>query len=54
MIAGDPDLVAWLATTKARTLHESAARLVSAGHRDAAELVRLHADALTTGNRSPF
>lgn len=53
-IAADPELVGWLATTKARTLHDVAAALTGAGHREAAEFVTRYALALANGDRSPF
>lgn len=53
-ISADPDLIAWLGTTKARTLHDAAAMLSSAGHGAAAELVERYALALANGERSPF
>jgi hypothetical protein len=53
-ISSDPELVGWLATTKARTLNDVAAMLSGAGHGDAAELVARYAQALTSGDRSPF
>ena len=53
-ITGDPDLIAWLGTTKARTLHSVAADLVAAGHREAAELVSRRARDLADGSVSPF
>jgi hypothetical protein len=53
-IAADPVLVGWLATTKARTLHDVAAQLVEHGHPEAAELVRQYGDDLTSGKRSPL
>lgn len=54
MIAADPVLVDWLATSKARTLLDVAAVLTEHGHRDAAELVRQYGDDLTSGRRSPL
>ena len=54
VIASDPVLVQWLATTKARTLHEVAASLATLGHHDAAEVVRRRADSLGAGDASPF
>jgi hypothetical protein len=53
-ISSDPELVAWLGTTKARTLNDVAAMLSSHGHGDAAELVQQYATALGNGDRSPF
>lgn len=53
-IAADPALVGWLATSKARTLNDVAAQLVTAGHPDAAELVQRYALDLAGGGRSPF
>jgi hypothetical protein len=53
-IMSDPDLVGWLATSKARTLNDVAAMLSGAGHGDAAELVQRYAQALASGDRSPF
>jgi hypothetical protein len=53
-ISGDPILVDWLATSKARTLMHVAAQIGRAGHPEAAELVRQHADDLTSGKTSPF
>jgi hypothetical protein len=53
-ISGDPELVAWLATSKARTLHGLAAELAGAGHRDAAEIVSRRARELADGTASPF
>lgn len=53
-IAADPDLLGWLGTTKARTLHAVAADLAAAGHHEAAELVRQRADDLQTGVVPPF
>jgi hypothetical protein len=50
----DPVLVGWLATTKARTLHDVAAALHGAGHGEAAEFVTRYAIALANGDRSPF
>jgi mevalonate kinase len=54
MIAADPELVGWFATSKARTLNAVAAELSGAGHGDAAELVARYAQALASGDRSPF
>lgn len=53
-ISADRVLIGWLGTSKARTLHNVAAELASAGHREAAELVHRRADDLSTGNVSPF
>jgi hypothetical protein len=53
-IQGDPELTAWLGTTKARTLSSLAADLSAAGHGAAAELVQRRADALASGDVSPF
>ena len=53
-ISADPELVAWLGTTKARTLQDVAAHLSAAGHGPAAELVQRRADALASGHVSPF
>lgn len=53
-ISADPELVGWLATTKARTLNDVAAMLSGEGHGAAAELVARYAQALTSGDRSPF
>lgn len=53
-IAADPDLIGWLGTSKARTLHAVAAELAAAGHGEAAEIVRQRADDLQTGVVSPF
>jgi hypothetical protein len=53
-ISADPELIAWLGTTKARTLHNIAAELSAAGHVAAAELVSRRAIDLATGNVSPF
>jgi hypothetical protein len=53
-ITNDPALIAWLATSKARTLHDVAAQLSGAGFGDAAELVQRRADALASGEVSPF
>jgi hypothetical protein len=53
-IASDPVLVGWLATSKARTLSHLAAELTAAGHQAAAELVQRKANALTSGELSPF
>jgi hypothetical protein len=53
-ITADPDLIAWLATTKARTLHNIAADLVSAGHPEAAEIVSRRAREIADGTASPF
>jgi hypothetical protein len=54
MIAADPELVGWLATSKARTIAHIAAELTAAGQKDAAELVQRKADALSHGDISPF
>jgi hypothetical protein len=53
-ISGDPVLVGWLATSKARTLYGIAADLVSVGHPEAAELVRRRANDLASGTEQPF
>jgi hypothetical protein len=53
-ISGDPVLVGWLATSKARTLHTVAAQLTRAGHKDAADMVSRYAIRLATGDVSPF
>lgn len=53
-ISADPDLVGWLGTSKARTLHNVAAQLSQAGHGAAAEIVQRRADDLASGNVSPF
>jgi hypothetical protein len=53
-ISADPELVAWLGTTKARTLNDVAAMLSGEGHGQAAELVQRYAQALANGDRSPF
>jgi len=53
-ISSDPELVGWLATTKARTLNDVAAMLSGSGHGAAAELVARYAQAMTSGDRSPF
>jgi hypothetical protein len=53
-IAADPVLLAWLATSKARTLYDVAALLTTAEHPDAAELVRQRADAIASGLISPL
>ncbi len=53
-IQNDPELVAWLGTTKARTLHDVAGQLSAAGHGDAAELVHRYAVLLASGDVSPF
>lgn len=53
-IAADPDLTAWLGTTKARTLHAVAADLVAAGYADAAEIVSRRARDLADGTASAF
>ena len=54
MIAADPDLVGWLATSKARTVSDVAAMLTGEGHEAAARLVQRYANALASGDRSPF
>jgi hypothetical protein len=48
-IASDPDLLGWLATSKARTLLSLAADLAAAGYDEAAELTRQRAEELTVG-----
>lgn len=48
-IAADPDLLAWLGTSKARTLHNVAVEVAAAGHAEAAEMIRAYAERLTTG-----
>jgi len=53
-IMADPELIGWLATTKARTLYDVAAVLSGAGHGDAAEIVHRYAAELASGDRSPF
>jgi hypothetical protein len=53
-IAADPDLLAWLGDSKARTLHRVAADLTAAGHAEAAEMVRAYADRLTVGDVGPL
>jgi hypothetical protein len=53
-IQNDPELIAWLGITKARTLNDVAAQLSAAGHGAAAELVHRRADDLASGTVSPF
>lgn len=53
-IAADPDLLAWLADSKARTLHRVAADLATDGYVAAAEHVRAYADLLLSGEVGPF
>jgi hypothetical protein len=53
-IAADPELIGWLATSKARTGWGVAAMLSGTGHGSAAELVTRYAQALASGDRSPF
>lgn len=54
MIAADPVLLGWLATSKARTLTAVAADLSAAGHADAAEAIARYAQQLTAGEVSPL
>jgi hypothetical protein len=53
-VAADPVLAAWLADSKARTVHRLAADLAAAGYREAAEMARAYAEGLTHGGVSPF
>ncbi len=53
-IMADRELVGWLATSKARTLHAVAADLSAAGHGAAADLVHRYAQRIASGDVSPF